>query len=313
MLSFVFPGQGAQFVGMGRDLAQRVPGAMEVFTVADQVLGFSLSDLCWNGPEEALKQTINTQPAIVAMSLACCRALQQEGIEPDLVAGHSVGEYAALVAAGVLDVASGIRLVRRRGEFMQEAGTVHPSTMAAIVGLSSGKVEEICREASSAGVVVLANLNSPDQMVISGDLTAVEAARNLALKAGAKRAIPLAVSAAFHSPLMEEAAAKLAEELDKTEFRDARIPIVANISARPIQKAEEIREALKGQITARVLWEESVRTMRRSGVTAVVEAGPGKVLSGLIKRIEPEMKLFNVQDILGVEKAKEGLFSPLEN
>lgn len=313
MLSFVFPGQGAQFVGMGRDLAQKVPEAMEVFAMADQVLGFSLSDLCWNGPEEALKQTINTQPAIVAMSLACCRALQQEGIEPDLVAGHSVGEYAALVAAGVLDVASGIRLVRRRGEFMQEAGTMHPSTMAAIVGLSSGKVEEICREASSAGVVVLANLNSPDQMVISGDLPAVEAARELAVKAGAKRAIPLAVSAAFHSPLMEEAAAKLAVELDRTEFRDARIPIVANINARPIRKAEEIREALKGQITSRVLWEESVRTMRRSGVTAVVEAGPGKVLSGLIRRIEPEIKLFNVQDLSGVEKTKEGLLSPLEN
>lgn len=313
MLSFVFPGQGTQFVGMGRDLAQRVPKAMEVFTMADQVLGFSLSDLCWNGPEEALKQTINTQPAIVAMSLACYRALQQEGIEPDLVAGHSVGEYAALVAAGVLDLASGIRLVRRRGEFMQEAGTLHLSTMAAIVGLSSDKVEEICREASSAGVVVLANLNSPDQMVISGDFPAVEAARELAVKAGAKRAIPLAVSAAFHSPLMEEAAAKLAEELDRTEFRDARIPIVANVSARPVQKAEEIREALKGQITARVLWEESVRTMRRSGVTAVVEAGPGKVLSGLIKRIEPEMKLFNVQDLDGVEKTKEGLLSPLEN
>jgi len=313
LLSFVFPGQGAQFVGMGRDLAQKVPEAMEVFAMADQVLGFSLSDLCWNGPEEALKQTINTQPAIVAMSLACCRALQQEGIEPDLVAGHSVGEYAALVAAGVLDVASGIRLVRRRGEFMQEAGTMHPSTMAAIVGLSSGKVEEICREASSAGVVVLANLNSPDQMVISGDLPAVEAARELAVKAGAKRAIPLAVSAAFHSPLMEEAAAKLAVELDRTEFRDARIPIVANINARPIRKAEEIREALKGQITSRVLWEESVRTMRRSGVTAVVEAGPGKVLSGLIRRIEPEIKLFNVQDLSGVEKTKEGLLSPLEN
>jgi [acyl-carrier-protein] S-malonyltransferase len=298
---------------MGRDLAEKVTSSREIFSLADGVLGFSLSDLCWNGPEEELRQTINTQPAIVAMSLACFKALQQEGVEPDMVAGHSVGEYAALAAAGVLDVADALRLVRRRGEFMQEAGAIHPSTMAAIVGLSAVKVEEICREASSAGVVVLANLNSSDQMVISGEVPAVEAARELAVKAGAKRAIPLAVSAAFHSPLMEGAASKLAAELDRIEFRDARIPLVANINARPLVGAGEIREALKGQITARVLWEESVRTMRRAGIETVVEAGPGKVLSGLVKRIEPGMRIFNVQDLSGVLKVKEGLLQPLEN
>lgn len=301
-VAFIFPGQGAQYVGMGRDFARDYLQVQEIFEIADKTLGFPLSKLCWEGPEEELKQTINTQPAIVAVSLAGLKILTDEGFYPEVVAGHSVGEYAALVAAGVLDVPDALRLVRKRGQFMQEAGEKYPSTMAAILGLSREKTEEACKVASETGVVEIANLNCPEQVVISGEIKAVEKAREIALQMGAKRAIPLAVSAAFHSSLMQEPAVKLAKELDEIEFQEPLIPLVANESAHYLTAASEIKSALKRQITSKVLWEDSIRAMLENGVDTFVEVGPGTVLSGMIKKISKEVNVLNVQDSISLEK-----------
>ncbi|MCL5773250.1 MAG: ACP S-malonyltransferase [Firmicutes bacterium] len=301
-VAFVFPGQGAQYVGMGRDFSRDYFQAQEVFETADKTLDFSLSKLCWEGPEEELKQTVNTQPAIVAVSLAGFKILTEEGFYPEVVAGHSVGEYAALVAAGVLDVPDALRLVRKRGQFMQEAGEKYPSTMAAILGLSREKTEAACKVASEVGVVEIANLNCPDQIVISGEINAVEKAREIALQMGAKRALPLAVSAAFHSSLMQEPAVKLARELDEIEFQEPQIPLVANESANYLMASAEIKSALKRQITSKVLWEDSIRAMLEKGVDTFVEIGPGTVLSGLVKKISKEVNVLNVQDSVSLEK-----------
>jgi [acyl-carrier-protein] S-malonyltransferase len=282
--AFVFPGQGAQYVGMARDFVDNAPGAREMIAAADNVLGVSLSKILFEGPEDELRQTRNTQPAIFLHSIVAAKFVTS--IAPAMVAGHSLGEYSALVAAGALSFEDGLKLVRLRGELMQHAGEIQKGTMAAVVGLPSDKVEALCTEASAAGIVQPANFNSPGQIVISGSVEGVRAAMDLARQAGAKMVKELVVSGAFHSPLMESAREGLKEALDRTTINDARIPVYANVTAEPVTHAAEIRDLLFRQLTSPVRWEQTVHNMVRDGATRFVEIGPGKVLQGLSKRTE---------------------------
>ena len=286
LTAYVFPGQGSQYVGMAKDVVAAHPGARALFDRADEVLGFSLSGLCFNGPEEELRQTKNTQPAIFLHSVALFSIL---GREPELVAGHSLGEYSALVAAGALAFEDALRLVRLRGELMQRAGQEHPGTMAAVIGLAPGVIDEVCAEASSAGIVQAANFNSPGQVVISGSVAGVRRGMEIAKSRGARVVKELVVSGAFHSPLMAGAQQGLKEGLDRSAIGDARIPVYANVTAEPVRRAEEIRTLLYRQLTSPVRWEESVNNMVRDGMASCTEIGPGKVLQGLIKRIAPQV------------------------
>jgi [acyl-carrier-protein] S-malonyltransferase len=283
--ALLFPGQGSQYVGMAKDLCAAVPGARALFDEADRTIGASLSTICSDGPEQELRQTRNTQPAIFVHSIALTRALPS--LHADMVAGHSLGEYSALVAAGAMTFADGLRLVRLRGELMQRAGEEHPGTMAAVVGLEPAAVEELCREASTAGVVQAANLNAPGQIVISGSVDGVRRGMELAKQRGAKLVKELVVSGAFHSPLMATAGDGLRQQLDRTTITDARIPVYANVTAAPVTRSADIRELLHRQLTSPVRWEESIRAMAADGATTFCEVGPGKVLQGLVKRILP--------------------------
>lgn len=294
--AFIFPGQGSQHVGMGHDLYTSSAAARAVFEQADAALGFGLTHLCFEGPETQLTATENAQPALLATSAALLAALREGGYtaEPTLVAGHSLGEYSALVAAKALDVATALRLVRRRGELM---AATHQGGMAAIIGIDEEALEAVCAEASGAGApVVIANYNSPGQLVISGASAAIERANALAKAHGAKRALPLKVSAAFHSPLMQAAADALALAIADAEVSDARLPVVSNVSAMPIRSATDIRAELVAQVTSPVRWIASVHAMIDAGVDTFVEIGPGTVLTGLIKRIAPEARLVNISD-----------------
>lgn len=295
-LAFLFPGQGAQAVGMGRSLADAFPEARETFATADRVLGFGLTELCWNGPAEDLKKSKNTQPALLTHSVAAWRLLEATGVTPDYVAGHSLGEYSACVAAGALAFEDALVLTRRRGELMYEAGLARPGAMAAVLGLSPADVEAACAEAAEAGIVRAANLNAPGQVVISGEPAAIDLACEKAKARGAKRAIKLEVSGAFHSPLMEPAAVGLREALAGVTIRDARCPVVSNAWARPVQRADEIRRALEEQLLASVRWEESMRFLRAEGVEGFVELGTGKVLRGLLRTIDSTATSWNVED-----------------
>jgi [acyl-carrier-protein] S-malonyltransferase len=282
--AFVFPGQGSQYVGMAKDLYENDPQSRALIEEADGVLGTSLSSILFEGPEETLRQTHNTQPAIFLHSIVVARSLAH--LQPAMVAGHSLGEYSALVMAGALSFADGLRLVRLRGELMQQAGIAQKGTMAAVVGLSPEVTEDVCREASAAGIVQPANFNSPGQIVISGSVEGVHKAMELARTKGAKMVKELVVSGAFHSPLMESAREGLKKALDTTTFNDARIPVYANVTAEPVTRAATIRDLLYQQLTMPVRWEQSVRSMARDGATDFIEVGPGKVLQGLIKRTE---------------------------
>ena len=279
----VFPGQGSQYVGMGKDLYEGNAEAHALFDRADQILGFSIGKVCFDGPDEELKQTKNTQPAIFLHSIVLFHLLKNKQF--DMAAGHSLGEYSALVAAGALTFEDGLKLVRRRGELMQQAGSECPGTMAAIVGLSPAVVNELCTEASSVGIVQAANYNSPGQIVISGSLEGVRNAMVMAKARGAKIVKELPVSGAFHSPLMANARAGLAAVLEKVEIRDAVLPVYANVTARPVRAAKDIRMLLVQQLTDPVRWEDSVAGMAADGASVFVEIGPGKVLQGLVKRI----------------------------
>jgi [acyl-carrier-protein] S-malonyltransferase len=292
-LAFVFPGQGSQKVGMGRAWAQEFPAAAAAFAEADVAFaalsGGVLSRLCWEGPEEALQLTANTQPALLATSVAILRAVTARGLRPACVAGHSLGEYSALVAAGSLDFADALRLVRRRGELMQAAVPVGVGAMAAILGLEPEAVAEVAAQASAAGeTCAVANYNAPEQTVVAGHVPAVERALSLALQRGAKRVLPLPVSAPFHSPLMRPARQGLEPLLAATAFRDPEVPVVSNIDARPVTRGAAARDALVRQVDGPVRWVDSVRWMAAEGkVEAFVEVGPGTVLAGLIRRIVP--------------------------
>jgi [acyl-carrier-protein] S-malonyltransferase len=287
--ALLFPGQGSQFVGMGKSLAECFACARAVFEEADEAAGFALSKLCFEGPEETLRLTQNQQPALVAVSTAAWAVLRERGIEPDYVAGHSLGEYSALVAAGSLRFADAVRLVRKRGQYMQEAVPAGVGAMAALLKLPEGKLEAILAEAAQGETVSAANFNSPDQVVIAGHAGAVQRAMDLAKAAGARRAVPLPVSAPFHCALMKPAQERLAVDLRAAEFRDLRVPLINNVAAREVRGGAEARQGLIDQVSNPVRWTESVRRLEAAGVGRCIETGAGGVLTGLLRAIAPQV------------------------
>lgn len=292
MKAYVFPGQGAQFVGMGKDLYDNNPEARELFEKANEILGFRITDLMFNGTDEDLRQTAVTQPAIFLHSVLLAKALGEE-FKPDMTAGHSLGEFSALVAAGALSFEDGLRLVSARAKAMQKACELKPSTMAAVLALPDEKVEEICAEIP--GVVVCANYNCPGQLVISGEIEAIDAACEKLLAAGAKRALKLKVGGAFHSPCMEPARAELAEAIANTKFSTPKCPVYQNVDAKPHTDPEEIKNNLIAQLTAPVRWTQTVQNMIADGATEFIELGPGKVLQGLVSKINREVAVSGMQ------------------
>lgn len=296
--AFIFPGQGAQSVGMGKDAYDAVPAARDLFLTADEQLGFPLSSIIFNGPDEDLKQTVNTQPALLATSMAYLEAIRGKGFEPDYVAGHSLGEYSALVCAGVLSFEEAVSIVRARGEYMEAAVPGGQGAMAAVLGADREALSELCKSITAEGhVVELANMNCPGQIVISGSAQGVAAAAERVKEAGGKRAIPLEVSGPFHSTLMKEAANRLANKLEQAAFNTPSVPVVANVTARPVEDAAAIRGLLVEQVYSPVLWHDSVEWMIAQGVDTFVEIGPGSVLSGLIKKIDKSVKVINVNSL----------------
>jgi [acyl-carrier-protein] S-malonyltransferase len=295
-VAFVFPGQASQYPGMGKELAEKHPSARAVFDEADKALGFSISQMCFAGTEEDLKLTANTQPAILACSVAIYRVLEERGLSADFVAGHSLGEYSALVAAGSLKFSDAIQLVRKRGSYMQDAVPAGVGAMAAIMGLSHAVVADACKRAAENEICAPANLNSPEQTVISGHAGAVKRAVEIASQLGAKRAVMLPVSAPFHSALMMPAQEKLAVELKKVHFASLRVPLVTNVDADTETSGDEARDALIRQVSMPVRWEESVRLLIDEGVNTFVEVGPGRVLTGLLRQIERSVSTLNVED-----------------
>jgi [acyl-carrier-protein] S-malonyltransferase len=301
-IAFLFPGQGSQAVGMGKELAALYPVAKETFDEADDALGYKLSQLCFEGPEERLKLTEMTQPAILTVSVAAWRVLQSKAIAPSYVAGHSLGEYSAHVAAGTLSFADAVRTVRNRGKYMQEAVPVGVGAMAAILALSCEKVQQVCEEAAQGQVCQAANLNSPDQTVISGNKAAVERAAELAKHRGAKRAILLPVSAPFHCALMRRAQDRLAEDLRALTFHAPAVPVMCNVDASLVTTGEQARDALIRQVTGAVQWHNSMRELAALGVHNFVEVGPGKVLCGLARQIDRSHTCMNVEDEASLQK-----------
>ncbi|MBA2286896.1 MAG: ACP S-malonyltransferase [Ktedonobacteraceae bacterium] len=333
-IAFLFPGQGSQAVGMGADIFAASPAARQVFEAADSALGVSLSTLCFHGPEETLRETINAQPAIVTVSLALLAALQaalspqhsswSAPLTPSFTAGHSVGEYAALVASGALDLRDAVILVRERGRLMHHEGTLCPGGMAAVLGMDEGPLQEICREASAQasaereegagssrhpgqGQVAVANLNAPGQVVLSGEQHALQLAMEMARAQGAKRVIPLAVSGAFHSPVMQPASTGLADAIKGAPLRDAAIPLIGNISAEPLSTAQALREELAQQIAAPVQWTRTITYLANAGVTTFLEIGPGQALTSMVKRIVKGAVLMNIANAADIEKAASTL------
>lgn len=305
--AFIFPGQGSQQVGMGKELADSTPVARDVFEEADRVLGTRLSSLCFEGPDEELRLTVNTQPAILTTSIAALRGLEERGAQADFVAGHSLGEYSALVAAGSLSFDDALRAVRKRGLYMQEAVPPGEGAMAALIGLGIETIWSICAEASIIGVCSPAGINSPNQTVIAGHLPAIERAVELAKLNGAKRAVMLPVSAPFHCELMKPAADRLQAVFEETAFSDLSVPLVTNADARIITSGVEAREALLRQVASPVRWSESVTRLIDEGVTRFIEVGPGKVLSGLVRQIGRQCQVLNVEDVQSLDATAAAL------
>ena len=301
-IAFIFPGQGSQYAGMGQELALNFPAARRVFDQADDALGFAISQLCFEGPEDQLRLTENTQPAILACSAAVHAVLRERGVEPDYVAGHSLGEYSALVAAGSIEFTDAVLLVRKRGRYMQEAVPSGVGAMAALIGMPAEKLESVCSEAAQGEVVAPANLNSPAQAVIAGHAGAVERAMELAKEAGARKAVLLQVSAPFHCALMKPAQERLSADLDAINFKDLAVPLVNNFAAREIRTGADAREGLKQQAPNPVRWEDSIRKLASEGVDRFVEVGPGKVLTGLLRNIDRSLGGSAVGDLKSLEK-----------
>ncbi len=304
-IAFVFPGQGSQYVGMGKDLYENSASAREVFDRADIVLGKSISKMCFEGPEEELKQTINTQPAILTTSIAALEVLKEKtNIKPDYVAGHSLGEYSALYCAWALDLDDVLKLIQKRAELMNSAAT---GSMAAVIGMPQEKVEECVKNAQDAGIVSIANYNSPAQIVITGETAAIEKACELLKASGAKRVIPLAVSGAFHSALMKNAAEEFKSFVENFDVNDANCTVITNADAKETTLGSEFKKKMPEQIYSSVYWTQTINKMVENGVDTIVEIGPGKVLSGLIKKINPEIKTLNVYDMESLNIVSEEL------
>lgn len=306
-IAFLFPGQGSQAIGMGKEIAEKYPVAAQTFAEADEALGYKLSQLCFEGPEDQLKLTEITQPAIVTVSVAACRVLEEKGIKPDFVAGHSLGEYSAHVAAGTINFRDAVRTVRNRGKYMQEAVPVGVGAMAAILGMTADAVATVCRDAAQGEVCEAANLNSPEQIVISGHAKAVERAVQLATERGAKKAVMLQVSAPFHCSLMKPAQERLARDLHELNFANPAVATVCNVDATVVKNADASRDALIRQVTGAVRWDDSVRFLIAQGAQAFVEVGPGKVLFGLMRQIDRAQKCLSVSDDASLQKTMEYL------
>ena len=307
-ISFVFPGEGSQFVGMGQNFYDSMPEARKMYEEANEVLRKDLKYICFNGPDETLTLTENTQPAILVHSIIALKMLREHDIDCVLAAGHSLGEYSALVAAGAISFRDAVRLVSLRGRFMQEAVPIGVGAMAAIIGLPVNQIRELCEKASQNGQLVqAANLNSPEQTVIAGHKEAVENVCHEAKEAGAKKAVLLPVSAPFHCPLMKPAEIKLQQELEKTEFQDLSFPVITNVEAKPNSKGAEAKESLRQQVCSPVRWAETMKTITDQGIHMVIELGPGKVLSGLMRRFDKNIKCYQVNDIRSLEETVSAL------
>jgi len=308
--AFIFPGQGSQSVGMGKDMFDNFPKAREVFEEADDALGFLLSEMCFSGTAEDLALTANTQPAILATSMAVFSAMEAEGFPlPDYVAGHSLGEYSALVAANSLSLKEAVKTVRKRGKYMQNAVPVGVGAMAAILGLDLETLKTACEEAAKSQVCSPANINSPSQVVIAGNVEAIDRAIEIVKERGAKRAVKLNVSAPFHCALMKPAQDKLTEDLRAIDFQDLRFPLVENVSARENSKGERVRTALSEQVSSPVLWKDTIEYLIEKGVKTFIEVGAGKVLSGLVKQINRDVRCMNVEDSESLRNSLESLGS----
>ncbi len=301
-IAFIFPGQGAQYVGMGRQIAQEYPAAANVFKEASESLGFDVESMIFEGDDETLKITENTQPTILTASIACMQPLLEKGIKPDFVAGLSLGEYSAHVAAGTLSFKDAVALVKKRGKYMQEAVPVGVGTMAAILGLDNDIVKECCAQAASEGIVEPANFNCPGQVVVAGEIRAVEKAVELAKGKGARRSMILPVSAPFHCSLLKPAGEQIAQELNKIEFHDIQVPVVTNVTAQIVTDQSQVKDLLVRQVSSSVLWEECVKTMINEGVDTFVEIGPGKALSGFVKKIDKDVRMLNIDDLDSLNK-----------